>query len=42
MDPTVSVSGPTFKQPGWYLNVSTWFLKNVLFEQEWVELQNTK
>jgi len=24
----------TFKQPVWYLHVSTWFMKNILFEQE--------
>jgi hypothetical protein len=24
----------TFKQPGWYLNFSEWFMKNVLFEQK--------
>jgi len=22
----------TFKQPGWYLNFRTWFMKNVLLE----------
>ena len=24
----------TFKWPGWYLHFSTWFVKNILFEQK--------
>ena len=38
VDHTVSVSGPTFKQLGWYLRFSTWFRKCVLFEQKHTEL----
>jgi hypothetical protein len=30
----------TFKQLGWYLNISTWLMKNVLFEQKKVKLWN--
>ena len=26
----------TFKQCGWYLNFSVWFVKNVLFEHEMI------
>jgi len=24
----------TFNRPGWYLNLSTWFKKNILFEEK--------
>jgi hypothetical protein len=30
--------GLTFKQPGWYLNFSAWFMQNVLFEQKKIHL----
>jgi hypothetical protein len=29
-----------FKQSGWYLNVSTWFIENILFEQKGIKLSN--
>jgi hypothetical protein len=35
-----SSSHLTFKQPGWYLNCSLWFMKNVLFEQKKIKLWN--
>jgi hypothetical protein len=28
----------TFNQCGWYLNFSTWFMKNALFEQKKIKL----
>jgi hypothetical protein len=30
----------TFNRTGWYLNFSTWFMKNVLFEEKKEKLRN--
>jgi hypothetical protein len=28
----------TYNQPGWHLNFSTWFMKNLLFEEKKIKL----
>jgi hypothetical protein len=39
-DKVVTVhDGLTFKQLGWYLNFSAWFMENVLFEQKMVKYE---
>jgi hypothetical protein len=30
----------SFKHSGWYLNVSIWFIENILFEQKGIKLWN--
>lgn len=35
---TMKVVSLTSKQPGWYLNFISWFMKNVLFEQKKIRL----